>query len=171
MLDATIATDDQLHYDLEDSWNTGPISNEIWTLPFATVLISSDFRIMFRLLCENNHITDPSLPEMDLAEKIAARRTTVNSFFQTLQTAASFDSIMKQMNMAWGLVRDPAELRQQPTVQARGTIIDIDDRAGGTRPITQSPYRFSDAKSGVRGPAPHRGEHNAQIMHYMIREF
>ncbi|MBT3426997.1 MAG: CoA transferase [Gammaproteobacteria bacterium] len=164
MLDATIATDDQLHYDLEDSWNTGPISNEIWTLPFATVLISSDFRIMFRLLCENNHITDPSLPEMDLAEKIAARRTTVNSFFQTLQTAASFDSIMKQMNMAWGLVRDPAELRQQPTVQARGTIIDIDDRAGGTRPITQSPYRFSDAKSGVRGPAPHRGEHNAQIM-------
>ena len=44
------------------------------------------------------------------------------------------------------------------------TGIEIDDRAGGTRPITQSPYRFSAARSGVRGPAPHRGEHNAQVL-------
>ena len=40
----------------------------------------------------------------------------------------------------------------------------IDDRAGGTRPVTQSPYRFSAAKSGVRGPAPHRGEHNVEVL-------
>ncbi|MDA7590241.1 hypothetical protein N8756_01870, partial [Pseudomonadales bacterium] len=31
-------------------------------------------------------------------------------------------------------------------------------------PITQSPYRFSNAKSGVRGPAPHRGEHNDEVL-------
>jgi len=40
----------------------------------------------------------------------------------------------------------------------------VHDRAGGSRPITQSPYRFSDATSGVRGPAPHRGEHNVEIL-------
>ena len=40
----------------------------------------------------------------------------------------------------------------------------IDDRDGGTRPITQSPYRFSAAESGVRGPAAHRGEHNAEVL-------
>jgi crotonobetainyl-CoA:carnitine CoA-transferase CaiB-like acyl-CoA transferase len=49
-------------------------------------------------------------------------------------------------------------------VAARGAIVQIDDRAGGTRPVTQSPYRFSDAKSGVRGPAPHRGEHNEEVL-------
>ena len=32
------------------------------------------------------------------------------------------------------------------------------------RPIPQSPYRFSKATSGVRGVAPHRGEHNREIL-------
>jgi crotonobetainyl-CoA:carnitine CoA-transferase CaiB-like acyl-CoA transferase len=26
------------------------------------------------------------------------------------------------------------------------------------------PYRFSDADSGVRGPAPRRGEHNHEVL-------
>jgi len=55
-------------------------------------------------------------------------------------------------------------LQDQPTLKARGTIAQVDDRAGGTRPIPQSPYRFSDARSEVRGPAPHRGEHNSQVL-------
>ena len=55
-------------------------------------------------------------------------------------------------------------MRQQATVQHRGSLVEIDDRAGGTRPIPQSPYRFSDARSGVRGPAPHLGEHNAEVL-------
>jgi crotonobetainyl-CoA:carnitine CoA-transferase CaiB-like acyl-CoA transferase len=71
---------------------------------------------------------------------------------------------MRSINVAWGTVRDPASIRQQATVVHRGSIVDIDDRAGGVRPITQSPYRFSNAKSGVRGPAPHRGEHNGEVL-------
>ena len=71
---------------------------------------------------------------------------------------------MAKMNLAWGRVRAPATLAEQPTIAARAAIIQIDDRAGGTRPITQSPYRFSGARSGVRGPAPHRGEHNIGVL-------
>ena len=71
---------------------------------------------------------------------------------------------MAKVNLAWGEVRNPEALRLQPTVAHRGSIVDIDDRAGGTRPIPQSPYRFSNALSGVRGPAPHRGEHNTQAL-------
>ena len=68
------------------------------------------------------------------------------------------------MNIAWGQVRNAATMREQPTVAARGAIVEVDDRAGGTRPIPQSPYRFSTATSGVRGPAPHRGEHNREVL-------
>ena len=71
---------------------------------------------------------------------------------------------MAQMNLAWGQVRAPVALHEQPTLAARGAITEVDDRAGGTRPITQSPYRFSAARSGVRGPAPHRGEHNIEVL-------
>src|SRR5205085_3298199 len=43
---------------------------------------------------------------------------------------------------------------EQATIVARGVITEVDDRGGGRRRITQSPYRFSDASAGVRGPAP-----------------
>ena len=40
----------------------------------------------------------------------------------------------------------------------------VDDRAGGTRPVVESPYRFSDARTHVaRGPA-YRGEHNREVL-------
>jgi crotonobetainyl-CoA:carnitine CoA-transferase CaiB-like acyl-CoA transferase len=81
-----------------------------------------------------------------------------------LKTHAEIEAAMDKMNLAWGPVRDPATLRDQVTVRHRGTIVEIDDRAGGKRTVVQSPYRFSNAKSGVRGPAPHRGEHNQTVL-------
>jgi crotonobetainyl-CoA:carnitine CoA-transferase CaiB-like acyl-CoA transferase len=164
MIDATVATDDQMHYDLEDSRDTGPLQNEIWEPPFGPVLISNDFRLLFRLLTTRLGLVDPSTPAMELPEKIRVRRQAVKDFIDTLDTRDKFEEAMKTINVAWGEIRDPSEMADQVTIKARGTITDIDDRAGGTRPITQSPYRFSGATSGVRGPAAHRGEHNQQIM-------
>ncbi|MFP6807976.1 MAG: CaiB/BaiF CoA-transferase family protein [Pseudomonadales bacterium] len=164
MIDATVATDDQVHYDLDDSRDTGPLPNEIYEPPFGPVLISNDFRLLFRLLTIKLGLVDPSTPDMDLPTKIAARREAVTDFINTLDTREKFDEAMKTINVAWGEIRDPAKLPDQVTIKARGTITQVDDRAGGTRPITQSPYRFSDAESGVRGPAAHRGEHNHEVM-------
>lgn len=164
MIDATVATDDQMHYDLEDSRDTGPLPNEIWEPPFGPVLISNDFRLLFRLLTAKLGLVDPSTPAMELPEKIRVRRQAVKDFIDTLDTRDKFEEAMKTINVAWGEIRDPSEMADQVTIKARGAITEIDDRAGGTRPITQSPYRFSGATSGVRGPAAHRGEHNQQIM-------
>ncbi len=164
MIDATVATDDQMHYDLEDSQDTGPLPNEIWEPPFGPVLISNDFRLLFRLMTTKLGLIDPSNSAMALPEKIRVRRKAVTDFINTLDTRDKFEQAMKTINVAWGEIRDPGEMAEQVTIKARGTITHIDDRAGGTRPITQSPYRFSGADSGVRGPAAHRGEHNQQIM-------
>jgi len=41
---------------------------------------------------------------------------------------------------------------------------EIDDRNGGKRHITQSPYHFSDAVSGVRGTVAFRGEHYTEVL-------
>lgn len=164
MIDATVATDDKIHYDIEGAWETGPIPNEIWETPFGAVLISTDFRLLFRRLTEIEAITDPSTPDMELPEKIRVRRQVVTNFINQQDTLDKFDALMKEINIAWGEVRDPTTMEDQITIKARGAITQIDDRAGGTRPITQSPYRFSNAKSGVRGPAAHRGEHNEDVM-------
>ncbi len=164
MIDATIATDDQLHYDLDASHDTGPLRNEIWEVPFGPVLLSTDFRLLFRLLTTEHGLEDPSNPDMELPEKIASRREAVQKFFDTLDSKEKFSAAMKAINVAWGEVRDPSEVAEQITIKARGAITHIDDRDGGTRHIIQSPYRFSDAKSGVRSPAAHRGEHHEDVL-------
>ena len=163
MIDATVATDDQIHYDLEGANETGPMPNEIWESGIGPVLLSTDFRLLFRSLTTLG-MEDPSSPEMELEEKINVRRKAVGNFLNTLDTIETFSAAMKSMNVAWGRVRSPENLREQLTIINRGSITDIDDRNGGTRPITQSPYRFSAAKSGVRGPAAHRGEHFDEIL-------
>ena len=109
-------------------------------------------------------VNDPTTKDMPLQEKIQLRRDIVGGYLANLDTWAAVEETMAKMNLAWGRVRDPVTLQQQPTIAARKAITEVDDRVGGTRPITQSPYRFSGARSGVRGPAPHRGEHNSAVL-------
>ncbi len=164
MIDATLVTDDQIHYELEDSEATMGLPNDVWETGAGAILVSDDFRRLWRLMTQNLMVEDPTGEGMALDQKIALRRAAVDVFFRGLSTWSDVEAAMARMNVAWGQVRPGAEMREQATVRHRGSLVDIDDRAGGTRPIPQSPYRFSDAKSGVRGPAPHLGEHNGEVL-------
>ena len=164
MIDATIATDDQLHYALEDSEESAPLRNDAWETGVGPILISADFRYLWHLLTGQMGVNDPTTKDTPLPEKIRMRREIVGEYLANLDDWAAVEEAMAKMNLAWGRVRDPVTLQQQPTVAARNAITEVDDRVGGTRPITQSPYRFSGARSGVRGPAPHRGEHNSAVL-------
>lgn len=48
----------------------------------------------------------------------------------------------------------------------RGMIVELSDRGpdGGTVKVVNSPYHFSDAHTGPRGPAAYRGENNRTIL-------
>jgi crotonobetainyl-CoA:carnitine CoA-transferase CaiB-like acyl-CoA transferase len=164
MIDATLATDDQVHYALEDSEASGPLRNDTWETGAGPILISADFRYLWHLLTGQMGVNDPTSKDTPLAEKIRIRREIVGEYLANLASWAEVEEAMAAMNLAWGRVRAPMTLRDQPTIAARKAIVDVDDRIGGTRPITQSPYRFSGARSGVRGPAPHRGEHNSAVL-------
>ena len=164
MVDATLATDDQVHYALEDAEDTGPLRNDTWDTGPGPILISADFRYLWHLLTNQMGVNDPTSKDMPLPEKIRIRREIVSKYLANLASWEAVEEAMAQMNLAWGQVRAPVALHEQPTLAARGAITEVDDRAGGTRPITQSPYRFSAARSGVRGPAPHRGEHNIEVL-------
>ncbi len=164
MIDATIATDDQMHYDLEGSEHTGPLRNDTWETGPGTILLSADFRFLWKQLVAVYGVEDPAGPDAGLEEKIRLRRAWVDEFMRGLADWEAVEEALGRLNLAWGQVRDAAGMPEQPTVRARGAVVQIEDRAGGTRPITQSPYRFSAALSGVRGPAPHRGEHNEAVL-------
>jgi crotonobetainyl-CoA:carnitine CoA-transferase CaiB-like acyl-CoA transferase len=164
MIDATLVTDDQLHYDLEDAAGTGPLRNDAWETGVGPILVSADIRYLWRMLTSNLGVEDPTNKQMELATKIRLRRERIGEFMAALSSWDSIEAAMAEINIAWGRVRHAATVREQETVAARGAIVDVDDREGGTRPVPQSPYRFSTARSGVRGPAPYRGEHNKDVL-------
>ena len=164
MIDATVATDDQLHYDIEDAEGSAPLPSDTWETGAGPILLSGDFRYIWRLVTARLGVPEPATPDMDLPAKIAARRAGLASFLMSLKTFEEIEAAFAKVNVAWGQVRPAATVREQPTLVHRGSFAQVDDRAGGTRPIAQSPYRFSGAASGIRGPAPHRGEHNAEVL-------
>jgi crotonobetainyl-CoA:carnitine CoA-transferase CaiB-like acyl-CoA transferase len=164
MIDATLVTDDQIHYELEDSEDTMGLPNDVWQAGPGPILVSADFRHLWRRLTDKLGVQDPAGPDASLEDKIRLRRAAVDAFIGGLATWDAVEAAMDAMNIAWGQVRAGARLGEQPTIVARGSIAQVDDRAGGTRPIPQSPYRYSDARSEVRGSAPHRGEHNEAVL-------
>ncbi len=164
MIDATLVTDDALHFGLEDSERTKLLPSEVWDTPGGRVLISADFRHLWKLLTAQFGVQDSSPASAPFKEKVKARHAIAEAYFRDLPDEAAFVAVMDRMNTAWGHVRESADIRDQPTVKHRRTIIQVDDRAGGTRPVVQSPYHFSDADSGVRGGAPWKGEHNKDVL-------
>jgi len=164
MMDATLMCDDQLHFEIEDAEATRNLPPDMWETGAGPILVSVDFRWLWKLLTSGSGLVDPSTPEMDTGTKISARRAAVAAFMGGLATWTDVEAAMAKMNLAWGRIRTGKALREQPTLAHRQSIVDVDDRAGGTRPIVQSPYRFSQAISGVRGGAPHKGEHTDEIL-------
>lgn len=164
MMDATLMCDDQLHFEIEDAEATRNLPPDMWETGAGPILVSVDFRWLWKLLTSGFGVVDPSTLDMEIETKIAARRAAVAAFMGGLATWDDVEAAMAKMNLAWGRIRTGKALRDQPTLAHRQSIVDVDDRAGGTRPIVQSPYRFSQATSGVRGGAPHKGEHTDEIL-------
>jgi CoA:oxalate CoA-transferase len=163
MMDATFATDDRSHFELENVPDTLPVC-PIVDLPFGPVFIASDMKLLFIKLSRRCGLVDPTPDGADLETKIALREQAIDDRLKQCETPQQFAELMNTIDIPWGQVRDPHELEAQATLTHRGMIVQIDDRAGGTRPVADSPYRFSQAKSGVRGPAAHRGEHNRPVL-------
>jgi crotonobetainyl-CoA:carnitine CoA-transferase CaiB-like acyl-CoA transferase len=164
MMDATVATDDQLNFELEDSHATSPLPNDVWRTGIGPILLSTDFRYFWRCISENFGVKDNSDESTGMGEKIATRREATAAFMMTLDSREKIVEIMDAFGIPWGDVRQGAKLQDQTTVKERNALIEVDDRAGGTRVVSQSPYRFSSATSGFRGPAPHQGEHNLEVL-------
>ena len=154
-----------MHYDIENSEHTGPLRNDTWETGVGPILVSSDFRYLWIKFVEHfESFQDSGTENMELDQKIKTRRKIVGRFMADLKTWDEVESTFAKMNIVWGKVRDPRTMREQKTVLARGSITEIDDRNGGVRPIPQSPYRFSNARSGVQGHAKHRGEDNFTVL-------
>jgi len=158
-----LVTDDYAHFALD----VHPITRgggEVWDAPGGPIMITGEFRNLWRVLTAVLGVVDPTPPGASLPEKIRARRAAAAAFYRGFPDRASLVAALDRAGIAWGDVRSTEAAFVSPTARARGTAARVDDRAGGERHVVQSPYRFSAAASGVRGPAAYRGEHNRQVL-------
>ena len=163
MMDAMGFSDDFVVFDI-DGITPVRTNGEVWRTAGGDVCIAGGLQWLWHQFSEVHGLRDGAAADADLATKVRLRRQCIGDFFMGLPDRAAVIAALDAANMAWGMVRQGAEVHDSPTLAARNSVATIDDRAGGTRRVFQSPYRFSSSTSGVLGPASHRGEDNEAVL-------
>lgn len=165
MVDATIVTNDGMHSALE-GLKVG-VTNEVHETAGGLLMLAGEFRYIWKLLSSVYGVSDglEDLQNATLEEKIQSRRAASKHFFTEICSSREEVIVaLDKMNIAWGDVRPASDVQELASVKARGSIIEVDDRAGGTRSIPDSPYKFRQLEADVRAGAPHLGEHNEEVL-------
>jgi CoA:oxalate CoA-transferase len=164
MVDAMLATDDHVNYYLENM-DVDNGASEIWEATGGHIILAGHFRHTWHQLSHVLGLSDPASQDTALDQKINLRREATLNFLNSFSTRKELTNALDKANLAWGNVQSTdAYLADSKTLKNRESIVQIDDRLGGTRPTFQSPYRFSGAKSGVSKGAPRQGEHNFEVL-------
>ena len=165
MVDATVVTNDGMHYALEGI-NVG-VTNEVHETAGGLLMLAGEFRFIWKMLSTIYNVSDGLDDAQDVAleEKIKARRAASKHFFtKTCRNREEVIQALDRMNVAWGDVRPASDIQKLASVQARTSIAEVDDREGGKRLIPSSPYKYKHLESQVRAGAPHLGEHNEEVL-------
>ncbi len=169
MIDAVLSADDFAAFDLWDPDPTAP-------RPEPVLCATADGHV----LVSANPTYDPEpfctamgrpelLDDPRFAER-SDRRANRDAFLATLDAWARelptdvVEQRMHDAGLAVSALRSTREAVAWGRTEPRPVIVDIDDRSGATAPLINSPQRFADAQSGIRGVVPYRGEHNREVL-------
>jgi CoA:oxalate CoA-transferase len=160
MLNAMFFTDDYAHFELENARIVAG-GGQIFDAPGGPIMLAGDEKWWWRVLNTKAGLEDPTPEGADLDTKVALRREAIAGWVRSFDDRDALVAELDRVNLAWGNVFDHREVfDKQASVEAREVLTTVDDRSGGERRVTNTPYRFSGINAGVRGPAPYRGEHN-----------
>ncbi len=139
-------------------------NGELWQTASGPVMIPGGLKWVWHQLSNVHGLVDPTPKDSELAEKLASRRRIATEFLQSLPDRDAVVSALDEAGLAWGEVREMEAVIESPTMEHRETIAQIDNRAGGTRPVVRTPYKMSMSDTRQVGPASYRGEHNVEVM-------
>ncbi len=163
MADAMSFTDEYAHFALDGVRNMRGIA-DLFPGPNGPILVAGDFKWIWHQLSKVHGLRDDSPDDATLEDKIARREAVIDAWFRSFTDREPLLAALDAANLAWGEVKSGADIHSSPTLQHRESVREIDNRAGGTRRILRAPQRFSTLAADVQGPAPYRGEHNAEVL-------
>jgi len=113
-------------------------------------------------------IPDPAPQGADLASKARLRRAAIERWMAAQESREAILASLERARIPCAAVVSLREALEGPFARERGLLLQVDDRRGGTRPVTRLPYRFSASEVAARRPAPRRGEHNAEVLQEVL---
>jgi crotonobetainyl-CoA:carnitine CoA-transferase CaiB-like acyl-CoA transferase len=164
MLDAWHSTDDYVHYLLDGAKKPVLQGGEVFEAPGGLLMLNRTLPHVWKLLKDAYGIVSEEPAGADVATKERCRRQAIHRWMASFSDRDALKRALENANLAWGEVRTSATVLESPTVAAHGVAASVEDEEGNVRLVVQSPYRFSAADSGVAGPAPRLGQHDAQVL-------
>jgi CoA:oxalate CoA-transferase len=178
MTGTLLAINEHVHWELSDIEADGVVASfqpgDYPVLTVAdgrTVIVSGHpadrgtFERYAAALGRTNLIADPRFAD------VALRLEHFDELLDELHAAAAafpdpdaLEAALAEHGLAMGVLRSVREVADSEWARQREAIVEVPDRGGGTVRIPNSPLRFSDADSGVRGQPAYRGEHNREVL-------
>jgi crotonobetainyl-CoA:carnitine CoA-transferase CaiB-like acyl-CoA transferase len=122
------------------------------------ILVTGEFKHIWRRISQVHGVEDPTPAGASLDDKIRNRWAAARGWFKSFTDRDDLKGAIEKAGLAW------ADVRSHDDAYVNARVAEVDDRGGGLRRVIESPYRFSGAAAGIHGPAPYRGEHNAEVL-------
>jgi len=113
-------------------------------------------------------IEDPAPPGTDIPTKARLRHAAIERWMAAQPSREALVAALECERIACASVVTLREALTGDFAREREILLDVDDRRGGTRPVTRLPYRFSGAEVRASRPAPRRGEHNREVLRELL---
>ncbi len=104
----------------------------------------------------------------DRVRNRAALEAEIGVWVANFDAAADLERAIGVSTVLAAEVRTVAELAATEWAAERGAFAEVDLGAGHSVTVPQSPWRFSDADSGVVGTVGFRGEHNHGVLRELV---
>jgi crotonobetainyl-CoA:carnitine CoA-transferase CaiB-like acyl-CoA transferase len=163
MVDAMAFSSDAIISSLDDQ-PRGRQAGNVWETAAGPVMVAGDLKWMWHQMSTVHGLQDPTPSDAPVREKVLSRRRLITEHLCALADREAVVRCLDEAGLAWGELRSFGSVLDTPTTRHRQTVVSVDDRQGGTRPVVGSPYHLSRSGRGRVGPPAFRGEHNDEVL-------
>jgi crotonobetainyl-CoA:carnitine CoA-transferase CaiB-like acyl-CoA transferase len=138
---------------------------------YVTANIGPDFRAwenVCKAMERTDLLDDPRFnTQQAILDNLPAATEIVQAWLAE-RTSAQAEAAFTTHHIACGVVLTVDQAVRQPQVKARHLTAEVDDPLLGRIEVINSAFRYSNAASGVQGPAPMLGQHNAEVLQTIL---
>ena len=127
------------------------------------------FEIMCQLMDRDDLTSDSRFTDVQLRMRNFAQLVEIfREWALTVPDARTLEQRCDSLSLAMGVLRSVRDLADSEWATARGAIVAVDDRGGGSVRIPNAPWHFTNGVVGTRGVPRYRGEDNREVLRSLL---